>query len=138
MSALRISRPDSAFQLSGGGKKRPRQQAGFHLAFIRVLPCLCHADGACSGPIEAAHVRLGALRAGKRATGMAEKPSDCWTLPLCRRHHADQHRHGEAAWWEARRIDPLATAAFLWIASGDAEAGKEIVRHAANRMGDQE
>jgi hypothetical protein len=42
-------------------------------------------------PIECAHVRTGS------DGGTALKPADCWLISLCRYHHAEQHRVGEAS-----------------------------------------
>ena len=53
-----------------------------HLAFVRTLPCLV-----CGRtPSDAAH--FPGLR------GMSQKRSDLETGPLCRIHHAEQHRIG--------------------------------------------
>ena len=39
---------------------------------------------------------------------MAEKPSDCWALPLSRSCHIRQHAFGsETEWWSAHGIDPF-------------------------------
>jgi hypothetical protein len=39
---------------------------------------------------------------------MAEKPSDCWALPLRHDHHMAQHDYGdELGWWHAHGIDPF-------------------------------
>jgi hypothetical protein len=41
--------------------------------------------------------------------------SDEFTVPLCRGHHRELHRVGnEVAWWQDRRIAPLAIAKSLW------------------------
>jgi hypothetical protein len=41
--------------------------------------------------------------------------SDEFTVPLCREHHQELHRHGnEAAWWANLKIAPLETATALW------------------------
>lgn len=49
----------------------------------------CSVEGCQGLPIEVAHVRLGT----NCGTGL--KPSDKWTISLCREHHAEQHRIGE-------------------------------------------
>lgn len=36
---------------------------------------------------------------------MGLKPSDRWSLSLCRQHHAEQHRVGEPAFEQAYGID---------------------------------
>ena len=107
--------------------KRPRIKNDRHLDFVRSLPCLV-----CGNNVEteAAHIRSGELAIGKRAAGGAEKPSDCWTVPLCGRHHREQHAMNERAFWASEGIDPFRVAAFLFVASGDFEAGETII---ANR-----
>ncbi len=106
--------------------KRKRVKNEGHLAFVRSLPCLC-----CGNNIEteAAHIRSGELMIGKWATGGAEKPSDCWAVPLCGRHHREQHAMNERAFWKAQGIDPFRVAAFLYASSGDFEAGESIIRN---------
>jgi putative HNHc nuclease len=60
-----------------------------YLAAIRRLPCLvCRA-----APCDAAHVRIGSH------TGMGQKPSDRRAVPLCHRHHRQQHSIGERSFW---------------------------------------
>lgn len=105
--------------------KRPRQKNDAHLDFVRSLSCLSCLDNSST---EAAHIRFGDIRAAKRPTGMGEKPSDCWTIPLCGRCHREQHATSEDAFWQGRGIDPVMTAAFLYLASGDHERGEQIVR----------
>ncbi|WP_308515815.1 putative HNHc nuclease [Sphingomonas flavescens] len=51
----------------------------------------CSVPGCNSTPIECAHVRRGS------DGGMGLKPSDIWTVSLCRDHHAEQHRTGETS-----------------------------------------
>jgi hypothetical protein len=41
---------------------------------------------------------------------MALKPSDCWAISLCARHHAEQHGAGEAAFEKAHGLDLVAIA----------------------------
>lgn len=93
-----------------------------HLAFVRTQPCCCGCRRAA--PTEAAHVRMTRPGVAKRPTGMAEKPSDRWTVPLsawCHREGPDaQHRSSEAVFWESRGVDPFAIADRLWLASGAA------------------
>ena len=49
---------------------------------------------------------------------LGRKVSDEFTVPLCRRHHQELHRHGnERAWWQNQGIDPLPVAATLWQTS---------------------
>lgn len=107
-------------------QRRPRITSADHLAWLRTLPSLV--PGA--GPIDAAHIRYGDSRYAKPATGMGEKPSDRWCVPLAHDVHMSQHGRGERVWWEEQGIDPIIVAAFLWVHSGDEEAGLTIIRNA--------
>jgi hypothetical protein len=109
--------------------KRPRIKNEKHLAFVRSLPCLVCGDNTTT---EAAHIRSGELAIGKRPTGMGEKPSDCWVIPLCGEHHREQHAMYERAFWFAKGIDPFRAAAFLYCVSGDFEAGETIISNRGN------
>src|SRR5512139_4085202 len=93
-----------------------------HLRFIRTLPCL-----KCGNPIqtEAAHYRRGDARIGKLNPGQGQKPDDRYTVPLCSKHHAEQTRIGEYAFWHLGP-DPLLIALALYSVSGDNEAGEKI------------
>jgi hypothetical protein len=103
--------------------KRPRVHDADHLAFVRQLPCIVCGDDVS---VEACHVRYGDPHAGKPSTGMAEKPSDRWTVPLCGRHHRSQHQRSERGWWEAKDINPIVVAQALYIAHGDHETAAMI------------
>lgn len=84
-------------------QRQPRERDEKHLEFIRSLPCCI-----CGGiDTEAAHIRTASLAHGKNHTGMQEKPSDKWTLPLCNRHHREQHTMAEMAFWKKYEIDPF-------------------------------
>jgi len=89
------------------GQRTPREKDSAYLHWIRTLPCT-----ACgkAGPSQAAHIRSGYPEPGWRPTGMAEKPSDWRTAPLCRDCHLDgpkaQHRHNERSWWAGLGIYP--------------------------------
>jgi hypothetical protein len=49
---------------------------------------------------------------------LGRKVSDEFTVPLCRAHHQDLHRHGnEKAWWANMQIEPMSIAKQLWDAS---------------------
>ena len=92
-------------------QRQPREKNPKHLDYIRSLPCaVCKDDTAT----EAAHLRVGSIEHGKPHTGMQEKSSDRWALPLCGRCHRDQHAHGdELAWWLSKGIDPFRLAQTL-------------------------
>lgn len=83
--------------------RQPRERDDAHLAAIRQLPCLKCAAVPCG---EAAHVRMPSGAHGKKS-GMGEKPSDQWALPLCHRDHMEQHRIGEAKFWHELGINPV-------------------------------
>lgn len=76
-----------------------------HLKHVRTQPCLI-----CSRtPCDAHHLKFTQPR--------GVKPSDEFTVPLCRVHHDELHRSGkEIDWWSAmdRDVDPLQIAKSLW------------------------
>lgn len=105
--------------------RQPREKDERHLEFVRSLCCV-----SCDDPtsVEAAHLRAGNLKYGKRHTGMQEKPSDRWTLPLCSRcHHQDQHAGSETEFWERIGIDPWILAMTLFGCSGDYVAATNAI-----------
>jgi len=85
----------------------PRQHDEAYLDYIRSLPCCICGDNTT---VEAAHLRVGSINNGKRETGTGEKPSDKWALPLCGKHHREQHGMNELAFWFKHGIDPFALA----------------------------
>lgn len=87
-----------------------------HLAYVASLPC---AVPGCRGRATVHHLRcLGSdACAGRRS-------SDPFATPLCVEHHQGDtgvHKLGEAAFWPALGIDPLALAAELWRQSHGGE-----------------
>jgi hypothetical protein len=76
-----------------------------HRKFVSSQPCLV-----CGrSPADAHHLRFAQPRA------LGRKVSDEFTVPVCRVHHRELHRHGdEAAWWQKTMIDPLPIARRLW------------------------
>ena len=83
--------------------RRVRDRA--HVKFVAGRPCLI--CGRC--PADAHHLRFAQSRA------LGRKVSDEFTVPLCRGHHREIHRHGdEAAWWAKVGIEPLDVATSLW------------------------
>jgi hypothetical protein len=88
-------------------QREPRQRDNKHLEFIRQQPCIVCGDNTST---EAAHIRTGSIGHDKPNTGMAEKPSDKWTLPLCNQHHREQHTMNEMAFWKRYGIDPFMSA----------------------------
>ena len=77
-----------------------------HVRFVAQQPCLI-----CGRkPSDAHHLRFAQSRA------LGRKVSDEFTVPLCRGHHREVHRHGdEAKWWSRAGIDPNAAARALWL-----------------------
>ena len=73
--------------------------------FVSTQPCVV-----CGRtPADAHHLRFAQPRA------LGRKVSDEFTVPVCRVHHRELHRHGdEAAWWEGIKLDPLPIALRLW------------------------
>ena len=89
-------------------KEPPRKRSKIHIAFVRGQACLiCK-----TSPSDAHHLKFAQPRA------LGRKVSDEFTVPLCRLHHQDLHRHGnEKAWWTNMQISPLPIAKELWDAS---------------------
>lgn len=86
--------------------KSKREQAGkrfpSHCKWVRGHRC---SVPDCMGmPIEAAHVRNGT------GGGISVKPHDKWVISLCRDHHSEQHRIGEASFERKHSIDMKAKA----------------------------
>jgi hypothetical protein len=77
-----------------------------HVKFVAKQPCLI-----CGRrPADAHHLRFAQHRA------LGRKPSDEFTVPLCRGHHREAHRYGdEAQWWKNAGVDPTVTARALWL-----------------------
>lgn len=91
-------------------QREPRIKDNKHLDFIRSLPCCICGDDTGT---EAAHIRTGSDAHGKNPTGMQEKSSDKWALPLCNRHHREQHAMAELKFWAKYGIEPFMLAITL-------------------------
>lgn len=79
-------------------KRSTRWRSQAHCNFVRSHACsVCHSTAA----IEVAHVRLGS------GAGMGQKPDDWRTVSLCRECHAEQHRVGEATFWQIGATIPV-------------------------------
>jgi hypothetical protein len=120
MPAPRIPRTVMRLKSSLGFRKEAH-----HLAFVRQLPCVACGKAA---PSEAAHVRTGT------DGGIAMKPGDRYTIPLCTACHAKQHQIGELTFWSSLRIDPLNVAFRLWTVSSDLNAGERTVFRARQHI----
>ena len=96
-------------------QRLPRIECPAFLAFVRRQPCC--ACGAIN-PIQAAHIRMANIGIGKRETGIGEKASDRWVVPLCVGCHLGEsdslHRTGERAYWERIGLDPFRIASKLY------------------------
>ncbi|MVT54810.1 DUF968 domain-containing protein [Bradyrhizobium yuanmingense] len=89
-------------------KEPPRKRSKAHLLFVREQPCLVCRQMPC----DAHHLTFAQPRA------LGRKVSDEFTVPLCRAHHEELHRHGnERAWWANLQIAPLPVAQELWATS---------------------
>jgi hypothetical protein len=89
-------------------RKPIRRRNKAHLAFVAAQPCLvCQRS-----PCDAHHLKFA------QARSLGRKVSDEFTVPLCREHHHELHRHGnEMAWWANLQIAPIETARNLWEAT---------------------
>jgi hypothetical protein len=77
-----------------------------HVRFVARQTCLVCGRQPC----DAHHLRFAQNQA------LARKVSDEFTVPLCRGHHRELHRHGdEAAWWQKLDINAGAAARALWL-----------------------
>jgi hypothetical protein len=85
-----------------------RRRSKAHLAYVRAQPCLvCQRR-----PCDPHHLKFAQTKA------LGRKVSDEFTVPMCREHHNDLHRHGnEKAWWANLRISPLEIAKDFWQTS---------------------
>ncbi len=89
-------------------RKEMRRRNKAHLAFVASQSCLvCRRS-----PSDAHHLKFAQPRS------LGRKVSDEFTVPLCREHHHELHRHGnEMAWWANLQIAPIETARDLWEAT---------------------
>jgi hypothetical protein len=102
--------PESGRQTVRPLTKPLRRRSKAHLAFVAAQPCLiCQRT-----PCDAHHLKFAQPKA------LGRKVSDEFTVPLCRAHHRDLHRHGnEAAWWANLKLAPLEAAKNLWQTNPD-------------------
>jgi hypothetical protein len=66
-------------------------------------------------------------RIAKPETGIGRKPPDYFVVPLCGRHHRQQHEGSEREFWWCEQ-EPILKALALYAVSGDYEAGLQIVK----------
>lgn len=117
-----FKRPDSRAKIKETFR-RPRERDDSHLAAIRQCPCLgCGEDPAGI----AAHVRMPSAAHNKGAAGTGRKPSDKWTVPLCRACHDKQHSYGEITFWFHVDLSPFLICERLYSASPNIEAMRHV------------
>jgi ERF superfamily len=86
-----------------GKPKRKRNKT--HLAYVAAQPCVVCGRSPC----DAHHLKFAQPRS------LGRKVSDEFTVPLCRNHHQQLHRHGnELAWWANLQVAPIEAARDLW------------------------
>lgn len=127
MTAQRMIRPATAFAATSGRQKRNKIDSPKHEAFIRELPCVVCGDNTST---ECAHVSYADLRYGKFGRGKGQKEESIWCVPLCNKHHGEQHDVGERIFWNTWTIDPCRIAACLFIRTQDHEAAQLIIDRA--------
>ncbi|WP_065756410.1 ERF family protein [Bradyrhizobium paxllaeri] len=107
-------------------KEPVRRRSKAHLSFVRSQPCLI-----CKQvPSDPHHLKFAQTKA------LGRKVSDEFTVPLCRTHHQDLHRHGnEKAWWANMQIAPMPIARQLWDASQTGgQDGAAVLANAAHTI----
>jgi hypothetical protein len=105
-------------------QRRPRRENPRHLAFVRERPCII-----CGiWPCDPAHIKFADARVLKPlSSNIGMKADDRFTVPLCRRHHDEQHATSERAWWHSYHIDPILMALALFSISGDGQEGDRLM-----------
>lgn len=90
-------------------QREPREKSKKHLDYIRSQPCCICGDNTTT---EAAHIRTSNKELGKDDFGWG-RPDDKWCVPLCGKHHREQHTMNEMAFWKLHGIDPFMLAMTL-------------------------
>ena len=90
-------------------QRQPREKDAKYLEFIRSLPCCICGDNTTT---EAAHLRTSNIEIGKDDHGWG-RPDDKWALPLCGKHHREQHTMNEMDFWRCHGKDPFLIAMTL-------------------------
>lgn len=100
-------------------KRTGRWKSQKHRTHVRGHACVkCDSTAA----IEVAHVRLGS------DGGMGRKPSDYYTVSLCKPCHTQQHETGEATFWKGYNLD-----AILGAFTKSSPARRDIEKHQRER-----
>ena len=98
-------------------KKHKQLRSLEHLRFVRSKQCAIQGMKGdsrihvCSGPIQAAHIRMGT------DGGTGKKPSDNFTVPLCAKAHVEQGQIGEGAFEKRYLLNTKKMAEWLWLDS---------------------
>jgi hypothetical protein len=90
-------------------QRQPREKSKKYLDYIRSLPCCICGDNTTT---EAAHLRTSNIELGKDDHGWG-RPDDKWALPLCGKHHREQHTMNEMDFWRCHGKDPFLIAITL-------------------------
>jgi hypothetical protein len=83
------------------------------LQWLRGRPCILALNGECEGKIEAAHIDF----AGGK--GIRSKVADRFAIPMCAKHHRQQHSQGWQTFMasiNASRLTILEAASEYWRA----------------------
>ena len=102
-----------------------KREARSHVELIKMLPCCATGK---YGPSDPHHL----MRVGPGERGMGLTTAGRWTIPLCRKVHAEITPHGdpEAALMERYGVDARALASALWSVSPDIKAMQRLVQRA--------
>lgn len=107
-----------------------RRKSDKHLKEIRHKPCVLCGDDTS---VEAAHIRFVEPLAAK-ASGTGIKPDDNFVVPLCGKHHREQHSMNERSFWEMHGWttnlpkNPLVIALLLYVYGDDLEKCDRIIQ----------
>ena len=66
-------------------------------------------------------------RIGKPIASMSGRAPDYFTVPMCSKHHREQHEGSERMFWDRLGIDPILTSLALYAVSGDYQEGIRVI-----------
>lgn len=112
--------PQRKKPLRSGIARAPRRDWPRHEKFVRGFKC--SVPGCECGPIEFAHLRLGA-----KGNGVGIKPPSWFGISLCSDHHREAHTLGEMTFQRKHGLDWLKLATEFAKASPD-RAMQEAMR----------
>ena len=70
-------------------------------------------------------------RVAKPITGVGIRPDDVFVLPMCGKHHRQQHQGNERQFWQVEvGIDAILYALRLYSVSGDYSGGLAVLKAA--------